>query len=489
MGLPNASISQCKRVDVWSWVDSTVLHTYLDVDEIQNQKMVEVPVPKPGKIPKRWKMLARQEIGIHGTLVVWSNLDRVRWKSSRALLENSEAIVGRMYRYFISTQKSRIRLASFEDSDGNPVFQNEWYVRANDPMYLMKNTSAPSPYDVDVAFDLFGEEELTFHYKGRNRKVQLRYSITKPQARHEGGNSFIGRHIAKNQGVSVVRAKRELQLNRTFDDRSEPRERWWGVEVLFTPGLDDVFGVTNNKQEATAFYRMNLEEDADLESITPEEYKRSLEENDDPRLIIYTISGRIDKALRTMRDQIARMREGTRSKSALIAPPGSAEDIATKAIELRREKYGRRGESDKQEELSPKAKIDLITPVIQESEGVSEEEAHVMASEMVQRRVKFLFAEGPLPGSMLFDVQSNMGGPIVIKINSSHPAREHFFQLLRNEAKPQTDSPELRGLKLLFSAWGRLEDEATTTQRKRQFEDLRLEWGIIARDFMEGLRE
>jgi hypothetical protein len=108
---------------------------------------------------------------------------------------------------------------------------------------------------------------------------------------------------------------------------------------------------------------------------------------------------------------------------------------------------------------------------------------------MVQRRVKFLFAEGPLPGSMLFDVQSNMGGPIVIKINSSHPAREHFFQLLRNEAKPQTDSPELRGLKLLFSAWGRLEDEATTTQRKRQFEDLRLEWGIIARDFMEGLRE
>src|SRR5687768_1996281 len=30
MGLPNASISQCRRVDVWSWIDGNVLHTYLD---------------------------------------------------------------------------------------------------------------------------------------------------------------------------------------------------------------------------------------------------------------------------------------------------------------------------------------------------------------------------------------------------------------------------------------------------------------------------
>lgn len=489
MGLPNASISQCKRVDVWTWVDGKVRYTYLDVDEIQKQKMTEVPTPKAGKLPKRWKDLARQKIGDNGTLVVWSNLDRLRWKSSKALLENSESIVGRMYRYFIHKKKARIRLAAFEDTDADPVLQYEWDVRANDPLYLMDNTSAPAPYDSEAAFDLFGEESLEFFYKGRTRKVILRYSITKTKPRQEGGHSDIGRHAAKNQGVSVVRAKRELQLNRTFDNRSEPRERWWGVEVLFTPGLDEVFGVTNNKQEAHAFYRMNLEEDAELEDMTPEEYKRFLEENQDPRLIIYTLSGKIDKALHTIREQIARMREGTRSPGTPVAPPGSAEEIATKATEARKEKYGSKGASDKQEALPTNERIDMITPVIQEAEGITQEEAKKIASEMVKKHVKFLFVEGSLPGSMLFDVQSHMGGPIVITINSSHPAREHFFELLKNDLKPETETAELRGLKLLFSAWARLEDEATTPQRKRQFEDLRLEWGIIARDFMEGIDE
>jgi hypothetical protein len=190
-----------------------------------------------------------------------------------------------------------------------------------------------------------------------------------------------------------------------------------------------------------------------------------------------------------MREQIARMREGARSRGATLAPPGSAEEIATKVTDARREKYGSKGESDIQESLPTEQKIEMIAPLIQEAEGVSQEEAHQIATEMVRTRVKFLFVEGPLPGSMLFDVQSRMGGPIVIKINSSHPAREHFFELLKNEAKPDLESAELRGLKLLFSAWARLEDEATTPQRKRQFEDLRVEWGIIARDFLEGINE
>lgn len=183
------------------------------------------------------------------------------------------------------------------------------------------------------------------------------------------------------------------------------------------------------------------------------------------------------------------MREGTRSKVAVVAPPGSAEEIATRATEARREKYGNKGQSDRQETLPQEEKINIITPVIQEAEGVTQREAHEIAEEMVKKHVKFLFVEGPLPGSLLFDVQSNMGGPIVIKINSSHPAREHFFELLKNEAKPESDTPGLRGLKLIFSAWARLEDEATTLQRRRQFEDLRLEWGIIARDFMERIND
>ncbi len=489
MGLPNASISQCKRVDVWSWKDGKVLYSYLDVDDILSEKMTEVPEPTPAEIPPYWAALARQKIGESGTLVVWSDLDRVRWKSSKSLLENSEAVVGRMYRYFIDNHKARIRLASFEDGGSTPVLQEEWDVRPNDPVYLMEDTSAPAPYDKTVPFDLYGEEEIEYTYLGRKHKVKLRMSVTKQKVREEGGSSEIGRHAAKNQGVSIVRARREMQLNRTFDNRSDTRERWWGAEVLFSPGLDEVFGVTNNKQEATAFFRMVLDEDAELEGLTPEEYKRQLEENQDPRLIIYDISGKIDKSLHTIRDQIKRMREGARTPGATVAPSGSAAAIATKATAQRREKYGSQGKSDKQEGLSEGEKLKIIAPVIQHAEGVTPEQAKEIATEILDQKVKFLFIEGPLPGSMLFDVQSEMGGPIVITINSRHPARDHFFELLRDNARPDAETPGLRGLKLLFSAWARLEDEATTPQRKRQFEDLRLEWGIIARDFMEGLND
>jgi hypothetical protein len=38
MGMPSASISQCTRVEVWSWQDGvdSALYTYLDVDKIRS---------------------------------------------------------------------------------------------------------------------------------------------------------------------------------------------------------------------------------------------------------------------------------------------------------------------------------------------------------------------------------------------------------------------------------------------------------------------
>ena len=80
MGLPNASISQCCHVDVWSWRDGKCFYTYLDLEEIKNGDLRVVPEPVEQQIPERWKSLIKSQIEDHGTLVVWSQLDRVRWK-------------------------------------------------------------------------------------------------------------------------------------------------------------------------------------------------------------------------------------------------------------------------------------------------------------------------------------------------------------------------------------------------------------------------
>lgn len=483
MGLPNASISQCRRVDVWTWRDGRCWHSHLDVDEIQAGAMTEVPEPQEGSIPRIWHTAARQKIGDHGTLIVWSRLDRVRWKSSKALLENSEAVVGRMYRYVISNGSATIRLASFELNGESPVAIESWDVRPNDPLYLMTNTSAPAPYDRSPAFDLVLEETVPVKYDREDHVIMLRFSVTKPGPREEGGSTAIGHDAAKNQGVSVVRAHREIEMNRTFDDRSDTRERWWGVEVLFEPALDEVFGVTNNKQEATAFYQMSLDQDAELLELTPQQYREQLAETADTRLVIYEISQKISKTLNdTIRPQVRRMREGARSAENPVAPPGSAEQLATDATKRRRERFGDKGQSDILEKLPEEERREKIKAALVEM-GEGEQQAEEKAIALTKGHIKFFFEQAEIPGAVIFDIKSE-AGVLIIKINSRHPAKEHFIELLQR-GDDAADSPALKGLKLLLSAWGRLEDEAGDT-RRRELEDIRSDWGRLARDFFEG---
>src|SRR5262249_35785890 len=148
-------------------------------------------------------------------------------------------------------------------------------VRPNDPLYLMTGTTAPKPYDQKPAFDPFGEPQIIdVKHNGKMHQVRITASICKPEVRELGGASEIGKDCKKNIGVSVVRAGRELELNHSFEIPSDPRERWWHVEVAFEPGLDAVFGVTNNKQSATDFKRMMIEEDADAEGVSVAQYKQ-----------------------------------------------------------------------------------------------------------------------------------------------------------------------------------------------------------------------
>jgi hypothetical protein len=486
MGLPNASISQCSKLEVWSWQDGACYSTYLDVGQIEKNALTEVPEPKPSKIPDRWRDVIRNSIGEHGTLVVWSQLDRVTWKGSKALLENSEFLVGRIYRYFIAEGKARIRLAAFEEDEGGLTNRFDKDVRPNDPMYLLRGTSAPVPYDTEPAFDLLGEKTIQVGFQGTEHTVTIRYSVSRAAPRQQGGNSSIGRDAARNQGVSVVRAKRELEMNHSFDSRSDPRDRWWGIEVRFEPELDDVFGVTNNKQAATSFGNLSLVEDAAAESMSPGEYKDRLKESSDPRLAVYEISTEINKLLsETLWPQIIRIKE-PRKQSQYTPPPGSAEVSGTKAVTQRRTQFGDKGVSDKEEKL-PVAEREKQLKEELVAEGVPESEAKQLAVEYVKSNVKFLFQEAEIPGTAMFDVRLK-AGTIIILINTKHPAREHFFDLLKQDGA-EVDTPAQKALKLLLSAWARLEDEAAGSGRKQVLEDARSDWGRLARDFLQAANE
>lgn len=481
MGLPNSSISQCKRVDVWTWQSGEVHHAYLDVEKIQAGTLVDVPEPEASEIPKEWLTLIAGDVQQHGTLVVWSELDRISWKQSTTLLRHTEFISGRVYRHFLNDKSVRIRLAAYESKTNATIYQS--YVRQNDPLYLMSGTNAPEPFNQNPAFVPFGQP-IVLHvaYGGAEHPVTIVSSICKPETRREGGSKAIGQHAHRNQGVSVVRARRELELNLSFTNSYDTRERWWGIEVQFEPGLDDVFGVTNNKQTATGFTRLSLEDDAFEEGLSVREYQERLEQDRDPRLAMYRITLEIDKTLKSIRTLVATMREGERLHTKRERPENKAEKAATDSVARRRERVGDTGRSDKEEHAPASARASALTAgIIQD--GVEEAKAQAIAVDYVSKKIKFRFRHSDLPGSLIFDV-STAGGVILITLNTRHPVHARLFEALRAEE----DGPEgkyAREVLSLIAAWARMEDEAGSEKQLRALEDTRNQWGRMAMDFFE----
>jgi hypothetical protein len=483
MGLPNSSISQCKRVDVWSWQSGIVHHAYLDVADIQDGVMTEVPVPTAAAIPSEWLNLIAGKVAPHGTLVVWSVLDRVSWKQSSTLLRHTEFIAGRVYRRFIENKSVRIRLAAYENVGQRHKSVYESFVRPNDPLYLMTGTNAPSPFDQRPAFDLYGEpQNILVGYGGQEHSVTIRASICTPEARLEGGPKPIGQHALKNQGISVMRAGRELEMNHTFVNTYDSRERWWGVEVEFPPSLDDVFGVTNNKQSATGFMRMSLDDDAEVEGLSSRQYSEMLELDRDPRLPMYRISREIEKLLSSMRIRVAKMREGERVGKQAERAETKAEKAATDSVARRRNRIGDTGRSDKQEELSQDERTAALTSDIAQDE-VDSAKAHEIAVDYVTKKIKFRFRHGEIPGSSIFDVAA-AGGVILVTLNTRHPAHARLFEALRDESA--IGNAYAKEVLALVAAWARMEDETPSEKLRKIIEDARTEWGRMATDFFEA---
>src|SRR5215467_15587423 len=68
MGLPNSSLSQARRVELYSWRGNQSWFSYIDVDEIAAGQMTSVPLPRTAT-PPIW---VHRPLPSIGTLVVWA---------------------------------------------------------------------------------------------------------------------------------------------------------------------------------------------------------------------------------------------------------------------------------------------------------------------------------------------------------------------------------------------------------------------------------
>ena len=303
VGLPQASLYACPEIEVYSWQDGieNAYKVYLDIKKIKDGIQTEIEDPVRENIPTPYAeylsyktILENYDFTQSGTLVIWKKCDRINPKTRGPLTERLEFSLGQKFRYFIHDGISKIKIVCDENPDAAID------VAPNDPLFLMDdNCVLCHPDDpkhvykkgqkigLEAPFELYtakgtgtGEAKIPVKYINKTGNivtapVLVRFSIVKDKFYDETafpkgsnpGNYALGKHAAKMEGISVIRARREIDFRRFdfYNVINEPQHRWWGCEIIFDPELDEAFGVANNKQYVE-LKKVDVE-DLDLEEI------------------------------------------------------------------------------------------------------------------------------------------------------------------------------------------------------------------------------
>ena len=528
IGLPNSSMSQARRVDVWSWQSgvTNAMHTYLSIAEVEAGAR-QIPEPTLHPVPERYLQATRIPFGDSGTLVVWSDLDRVQWKRASTTFKHTEALLGRIYRRFLtdsgrakhattqvpsdSASRCMIRcIAAEQRADAVIVEDGDvLVVRPNDPLYLMTGTSCPELFGKGPMFQEYQGSPFVVPivYEGKRYEVVVRASHVRAHARdphnkdsnwpeqwctRDAGHTPWGKHAAHNMGVSVVRANREVQLDHSWVSGDDPRERWWTVEVEIPTALDELFGVTNNKQGAVTFQQL-AHFDWQRERYPDEEKKsdvlRRMRRDGDPRVGLLDLQSQIKKLIGLMRDRVKEAKK-TRRKRHGQDEERMAEKRVTAKIRERIES-GHKGESDRSgeegtTEQHKKAQLGSLVG----KHHLEENEALRLIDETIKEgsRVRWIQTAQHTPA--FFDVEP-LPNVVQVALNTKHPVYAHLYDVLHADVDDLSEqdvrdrlSRASAAFRVLFYAWARYEDEQTERGR-RPVRNARLEWGKYAEEFFD----
>jgi hypothetical protein len=231
MGLPNSSLSQARRVEVYSWRGETIWYSYLDLDEVLTTESPLLPAPSHCScLPTGFD---RYRCGT-GTLVIWKNLDKgkpLRWGTATKRLTRR---LGQIFRYYLW--------------DGHDIVLDNLPIPPFDPLFLSARTRTPwilgKPYGDPLVY------EFAIGTAGKSSKVEVRFSELPINELTDLPNIDKRNYgITGGAGVSIVRAGRELEHGWILlDKRRENYDDWWRCEIRFQPELDELFGVTHTKQ-------------------------------------------------------------------------------------------------------------------------------------------------------------------------------------------------------------------------------------------------
>jgi hypothetical protein len=230
MGLPNGSLSQARRVDVYSWTaPGRIWASYLDVDEIASGGLSSVPAPS------RFKPDVPEDAALSptGTVVVLTKCDRLDFRTQKTQAKYLHLEFGRTFRHQLY--------------NGKKLLINGERVKPIDPLFLRNgnNLTGAEPYGPTLRYDVASPE-------GKASQVSVRFAVLPIEQWCSLSNEEKNAHgISKGAGVSMVRGGREIDCGWYFmgSKRKENYDDWWRCEISFSPEVDELFGVTHTKQK------------------------------------------------------------------------------------------------------------------------------------------------------------------------------------------------------------------------------------------------
>jgi len=428
-GLPTAAVSVTRIYEVYSKVKNDDWYKVkVDLNEIANKAMSnggkvafsptfeKCTPPEFVKqyIKKQWKVEDLEQ----GTIVLLISPDRIRSFSLPQTFQNKMLQnIGLTYRHFMP---------------GIGFSVNDKKVEMIDPLFLNPNCLG---YDAGNGHLAEGLDEMVI--KVRNKliedkvvegNIKLRFSFMHPKFQRKDGKEIPGRLavMTENNGYFIVcRSGRQIDVVRdsNYPNPNDNKviinyDRNWAIELNFDPELDELFGITTNKQQV------------EIDSYLWEIFK----ENNLPS-IVSAFSSKATK-LRMQEDVVEEEKKEDNRDSEQIMHDADKFD----KLELPREK---------QDQAEEKLRTDAEEVAKNENADV-ETVVEKMETEAEKKKFKIEFTD--LPGAPFYDIEI-WGPQIKIKINTAHRFYIDIYS--------QQDQRGKTSLELLLFVLGKCESEST----------------------------
>jgi hypothetical protein len=316
-GLPNSSINQTRRVEVYTKTieQKGWIRVVLDINEVPPYGLMQIGEPIDAKLPQfATDFLERKEITLDsGTVVVWQKPDRLTYAQATVLKQHLMHDFGTVYRYLLDRVRVHIEdevvkkvdplflspdgLFYLPPAQGGAICQFERKLAVK--YWRDPTTGTPHLKGIESAADVEAARADTSATVGmiQVKIARFPYGFALGELKHKGTDAHKRFEIRKGRrGISFVRAGREIEtvdvLPTSASDEASGLGSWpilqsyayhWGVEVKFGPELDEAFGIGNDKQTVRPiedFWRVMKDAEVDRAVREEEAHQRDLRAKD-----------------------------------------------------------------------------------------------------------------------------------------------------------------------------------------------------------------